>query len=119
MGSIVLPSTITVREGMTDRVIMQLFGDDDPIDNLDDADHIEVELRDSRRNTYKYSSEDSPQRVGISDATTGKVYLDPPATLFKAVCSPYLGYVIVVNADKTWFSVPEAVEFLISVRKNY
>ena len=118
MGSIVLPPVITVREGNTDRLAMQLLADDDPID-LTDIDHIEIELRDSRRNTYKYSSASASPKAGVSDAVNGTVYLDPPATLFKAVCSPYLGYVIIVADDLTWYSVPEEVEFMIQVRRNW
>ena len=118
MGSIVLPPAITVREGTTDRLVMQLFADDDPID-LTDIDHIEIELRDTRRNTYHYASNATPVYSGVSDAVNGMVYLDPPSTLFKAVCSPYLGYVRIIADDGTWYSVPEEVEFFIQVRKNY
>ena len=119
MGSIVSPPTIEVREGTTDRLIIQLLADDVPIP-LGDIDHIEIEMRDSKRNTYKYSSQDSSPKVGIvTPETLGKVYLDPPASLFKTICSPYLLYCWVVEADKTRYSVPEETEAMIQVRRNY
>lgn len=118
MGSIVLPPTVEVREGTTDRLIMQLLADDSPID-LMAVHHFEVEMRDRRRNTYRYSSTDASPKVGIQAATSGKIYLEPPASLFKTILSPYLGYVWVFDTALSKFSVPEEVEFMIQVRRNY
>ena len=118
MGSLVLPPAIEIRAGTTDRLVIQLLADNDPID-LTGIDHIEIELRDARRNTYKYSSDDVSPIVGVYDTTQGKVYLDPTTTLFKAICSPYLFYVWIVDSELKRYSVPEEVEGLIKVRKNY
>ena len=118
MGSMLETPNITVREGTTDRIIMQLLADDTAID-LTDVDHVVLELRDMRRNTYKYSSGDVSPKVGVSGATEGKVYLDPPSSLFKSVLSPYTLYWMVYEDATTWYGVPEEIEALIQVRRNY
>jgi len=97
---------------------MQLLADDVPID-LAGIHHVELELRDTRRNTYHYSSLGSSPKVGILDAIAGKVYLDPPGSLFKQLLSPYLLYWLVYEDATTFYSVPEEVEALILARKNF
>ena len=118
MSSVILPPTITVREGVTDKIIMQLLADDVAID-LTPMHHIEVEMRDMKRNVHRYSSLDASPKVGIENASEGKVFLEPPASLFKAILSPYLLYFLVFTDVGKWFGVPEAVEALIQVRRNW
>jgi hypothetical protein len=117
--SILTPPTLEVREGTTSRIEMELDADDEPID-LTSVDHIELEIRDSRRNVYRYSSADASPKVGVNEEpSTGKVWLDPPASLFKTIASPYLGYFWVFTSATSKFSVPEDLEFVIQVRRNY
>ena len=118
MGSAILFPTITIREGQTDRITCQLLADDVAI-NLEGIHHVELELRDMKRNTYRYSSLAVGPKVGISEAANGKVYLDPPSSLFKQLLSPYLLYWLVYDDVTTWYSCPEDIEAIIQVRKNW
>lgn len=118
MPSVVSIPRTDVREGTTERILMQLLADDVAID-LSAVHHIEVEIRDMRRNTYRYSSLDASPRVGIQIPTEGTVFFDPPVSLFKTILSPFLGYVWVFETETRKFSVPEDTEFFISVRRNW
>lgn len=117
-SSIMISPSIGIREGTTGRIVMQLLADDESVD-LSDVHHVEMEMRDSRRNTYHYSSLDASPKVGISDGTDGMVYLDPPASLFKTVLEPYLFYFWVYEEEEKKYSVPEEIEAMFRVRRNY
>ena len=117
--SFISPPSIEIREGTTDQIIMQLLADGDPID-LSGVDHVTLEMRDSKKRTYKYSSDDPSPKFEITDAGSGIVALTPPnATLFKTVLSPFVGYVWVYTTGTKKYSVPEETDFLIKVRRNY
>jgi hypothetical protein len=117
MGSIVSTPSVTIREETTDRIIMQLLANGNPID-LTGIHHVELEMEDVRGKTYHYSSLDASPQVEVYEATTGKVYLDPPSTLFREVLSPYQGYWWVYETATSKYSVPEELEFEIKVREN-
>lgn len=118
MSSVLETPKQTIREGTTDRIIMQLLADDEAI-NLTSAHHVELEMKDARENTYHYSSLDVSPKVGISVAAEGKVWLDPPASLFKTVLSPYPLYWLVYSSATVFFGVPEEGEGIIEVRRNW
>ena len=118
MGSYPEIPRTDVREGTTERIVMQLLADD-VIINLNAIHHVEIELRDRKRTTYKYSSLATLAKVGVLVAPEGTVYFDPPATLFKVARSPYTGYIWVYETATNKYSVPEDSEFYIGVRKNF
>jgi hypothetical protein len=108
----------TVREGTTDQIEMQLLAGNSAID-LSSIHHVELELRDNRRNVYRYSTLDASPRIGISDASEGKVYFEPLASTLKSIRSPYNGYWFVFETSSRKYSVPEENEFRINVRGNW
>jgi len=118
MGSVVVMPIMTIREGTTDGLVMQLLADDKAID-LTGVHHVELEIRDMKRHVYRYSSLDASPKVGVLDTANGKVWLDPPASLFKQLYAPYLLYWLVWETETEWFSVPEETEAMIKVRKNW
>jgi len=111
---------LEVREGTTDRLVMQLLEDDDGI-NLSAVEHIELHLKDKKGRTYRYSSDD--EEVGVSEVegedVDGKVYLDPPSELFVQIRSPYTGYWLIYDELGKYYSVPEEGEFEIKVRRLF
>ena len=118
MPSVVRIPRTDLREGTTERILMQLLADDVAID-LSAIDHVELEMKDTRRNVYRYSSTDASPKVGVQVAVEGLVFFDPPTKLFKTILSPYVGYVFVYETPTRKFAVPEDTEFFIHVRRNF
>ncbi len=112
---------ITIREGTTSSIIMQLLNDGSAID-LTDVDHVRLDMLDSKNKTYRYSSDDSPAYISITDAINGKVTFSPPSsTTFLYGKTPYHVYVWVYPTSITRYSVPEDNKYLakINVLKEY
>jgi len=105
----------TIREGTTDKIVMQLLADNDPI-NLTNVDHVELFLRDKMKTVYHYKSNSTSPQVAIEVAEEGTVSLEPTRSLFKAILSPYKGYWLVYEDADTYYSTPEDNEFEITVR---
>lgn len=111
--------TISVREGNTADIEMQLLSGTNPID-LTGIDHLEMEMRDSKRKVYKYKSTDSPAYITITNALTGMVsYIPVNDKIFIATNSPYTGYWIVYETEDKQYTVPGDNEFTIKVREDY
>jgi len=108
----------SVREGTTDDIVFQLLADNNAID-LSGAEHVELELKDSRYTVYRYSTAGVAPALSIYDAVNGKVALTPTSSLFRAVLSPYKGYFLVYEPSGKFYGVPEDTEFRIKVRPNW
>ncbi len=111
--------SISVREGNTADIEMQLLSGTTAID-LTSIDHIEMEMRDSKRNVYKYKSTDSPAYISITNATSGMVKYTPPnSKIFIATNTPYKGYWIIYETSTKSYTCPQEGEFSIIVREDF
>jgi nitrogen fixation protein FixH len=110
---------ISIREGTTSDIEMQLLSGNSAID-LTGINHLELEMRDSKRKVYKYKTTDTTPYISIVSATEGKVKFTPPNNkIFLATNSPYYGYWIIYETASKDYTVPEDSEFTIKVREDF
>ena len=99
--------SIVVREKTTSDIVMQLFSDDEVID-LTDVDHIEMNMIDSYKNTYHYSSDDESPALVITTPLSGIITFTPPSeTIFLYQRSSYRLYVWIYETATKKYAVPE------------
>jgi len=111
--------SIVVREKTTSDIVMQLFSDDEVID-LTDVDHIEMNMIDSYKNTYHYSSDDESPALVITTPLSGIITFTPPSeAVFLYQRSPYKGHTWVYETATKKYAVPENSYFEIRVTKEF
>jgi len=112
---------ITIREGTTASIPMQLLTDGEPID-LSGVDHVRFDMVNKLHETYRYSSSDNPAYLVITNASTGTVTFTPPdEAVFRYQKSPYKCYVWVYVTSTQRYAVPEDEDYncLIKVIREY
>jgi nitrogen fixation protein FixH len=98
---------------------MELLSGTTAID-LTGIDHLELEIRDSKRKVYKYSTADASPKISITNASQGLVKYSPPtAKIFLATNSPYRGYWIIWETATKSYTCPEESEFVIKIREDF
>jgi hypothetical protein len=111
--------SISIREGTTSDIEMQLLSGSTPID-LSGIDHLELEMRDSKRKVYRYSTSDASPKISIVSASLGRVKYSPPNNkIFLATNSPYRGYWIIYETSTKEYTVPEDNEWEIKIREDF
>lgn len=110
---------ITIREHTTSDIIMRLLSNDKPID-LSGVYAVRLDLIDSLKKVYRYSTVDDPAYLSITNASDGQITLTPPSSsVFEYQRNPYKVYAWVFETVNKKYSVPEKGYSLIELEKEY
>jgi hypothetical protein len=110
---------LTIKEGTTSDIPMQLLADGNPID-LTVAASVQVTMLDALRKVYHYSTTDISPAVVITVPASGTITFTPPdQTVFRAKNSPYKVVTWVYASNGKKYACPEKDADLIFVQPAY
>lgn len=111
--------TITVREHSTASIPFTLYADDDELD-ISSTSHVELNMIDSKKKVYRYSSDSSGPRIVVNSDTLGYITFTPPSyDTFLYDRSPYKLYCWVYETSGVKYSVPRDGYATIKVLREY
>ena len=110
---------ITIREHTTSDILVQLLADNNAI-NLSTVHHVEWCMIDSKKEVYRYASNDASPKITIIDAPNGKIIFSPPdSNVFQYTRSPYKLHILVWETSTKKYSVPESGDAEIKIRREF
>jgi len=114
-----MADVIEIREHTTSEIVVQLLADNNAI-NLSTVHHVEWCMIDSKREVYRYASNDVSPKIVITDVINGKITLYPPdSNVFQYTRSPYKIHILIWETELKKYSVPESGDAEIKIRREF
>ena len=112
--------TLYIREGTTNQVPFQLFGDDIPI-SLADVNKVALVLvpQNGTGTAVTIDTTNNPTKLEIITAATGRVGWTPASGDVTKANSPYKGFFWVYQTASVKYAVPDNEEFVVDVSDDF
>lgn len=115
-----MAETLHIREGTTETISMQLFGDKAPI-NLTGVNKVALVLipANGTGTAASIDTTTNPTKLAITGATIGRVAWTPASGDVTKANSPYKAFFWVYSTASIKYSVPADEEFVVEVTDDF